>query len=417
MGPMTDSSSPASFGRVADDNTVFVMTADGERAVGQIPDVTPEEALAFYVRRFEALELEVSLLEQRVAGGALTPDEARGSIKSLKASITEANAVGDLSRLLARLEALSPILAEQAEARKAERAQAQAAAREAKEQMVAEAEKLAQGTDWRGGVNRFRALLDQWKKLPRIDRATDDALWHRFSSARTTYTRRRKAQFAEQAARRDQAKAAKEQIIAEAREIADSTDWGPVSGMFRELMSRWKSAGPAPREVDDALWAEFRGLQDQFFNARSAALNEQDAEFRGNLEAKEALLAEAEATILPVKDVAEARAQYRSFLEQYNQHGRVPRDAMRGLDNRLRALDSAIKKAEDAEWKRTDPEARQRAEETVAMLSDQIAKLAQQVAKADAKGDKRAAKKAQDSIDTYQTWLDQAKATLADFTR
>lgn len=417
MGRMSDSTGPASFGRVEDDGTVYVRTSEGERAVGQIPGSSPDEALAFYVRRFEALEIEVTLLEQRVGSGALSPEEARQSINSVRKAVLGANAVGDLAALAARLDALSPTLAEQSEARKAERARQHAVTREAKEKMVAEAEALAQGNDWRSGVNRFRALLDEWKALPRIDRATDDALWHRFSAARTTYTRRRKAQFAEANARREDARAVKQQIIEEARELAASTDWGPVSGAFRDLMTRWKGAGAAPRDVDDKLWAEFRALQDQFFTARSSALSEQDAEFKGNQDAKEALLAEAEATLVPVTDLAEARAGFRRFLERYNQLGKVPRDAIRGLDNRVRALEQAIKKAEDDEWRRTDPEARQRAEDTVKMLTDEIAKLRERAAKAEARGDKQAIKKADDSIATYTTWLQQAQATLDDFRR
>ena len=208
-----------------------------------------------------------------------------------------------------------------------------------------------------------------------------------------------------------------EQIIEEARSLADSTDWGPTSGAFRDLMTRWKAAGSAAREHDDKLWAEFRGLQDQFFGARTAAQSAQDEEFTGNLVAKEELLAKAEASIVPVKDVESARAAFRTFLEEYHALGKVPRDSMRGLDNRVRAIEQAVRKAEEDEWKRTDPEARQRAEETVAMLSAEIDKLAAKAEKAEARGDQQAAKKAQDSIATYQTWLDQAKATLADFTR
>lgn len=417
MEPMTDSAGPASFGRVDPDGTVYVSTGSGERAVGQVPDVTPDEALAFFVRRFAALELEVTLLEQRLGSGAVSPDDARHTIKNLTRSVAEANAVGDLAGLTARLEALSPRLAEASEARKAERAKQHEATRASKEAMVTEAETLAQGNDWRGGVNRFRELLDEWKALPRIDRATDDALWHRFSSARTTYTRRRKAQFAEQSSKWSDAKAAKEQIIVEARELADSTEWGPTSGAFRDLMTRWKAAGSAQRDADEKLWTEFRGLQDQFFNARTAAQSAQDEEFTGNLEAKEALLSKAEAEIVPVTDVAAGRAAFRDFLEAYHALGKVPRDAIRGLDNRVRAIEQAVKKAEDDEWKRTDPEARQRAEETVAMLTAEIDKLQAKAEKASARGDKQAVKKAEDSIATYTTWLDQAKATLADFTR
>lgn len=417
MNPMTSSTGPDAFGRVDSDGTVYVRTEDGERSVGQIPDASAEEAMAFYVRRYEALEVEVGLLETRVRGRALTPDEARHSIATVRTAVAGANAVGDLAALTARLDALTPLLDEQSAARKAERAKQLDATRLAKEAMVAEAETLAAGNDWRGGVNRFRTLLDEWKALPRIDRTTDDALWHRFSAARTTYTRRRKAQFAEQSARREGAREAKEQIIAEARELAASTEWGATAAAFRDLMARWKAAGPAPREVDDALWAEFRAIQDDFFSARSAVLTAQDAEYGANLEAKRALLDEAEATIVPVTDLNTARAAFRSFLEKYNALGRVPRDQIRGLDNRVRALEAAVRSAEEDEWRRTDPEAKARAEETVAMLSAEIDKLTVKIEKANARGDQSAAAKAQESIDTYAAWLAQAKETLADFNR
>lgn len=414
---MTEPAGPAAFGRVDDDGTVFVRTAEGERSVGQIPDATPDEAMAFFVRRFEALAVEVGLLEERLRRGALSPDEARRTVEAVRRNITGANAVGDLDSLVSRLDALAPVLAEAQEARKAERAKANEAAREAKEAMVAEAEKLAAGTDWRGGVNRFRSLLDEWKALPRIDRATDDELWHRFSAARTTYTRRRKTQMAELGERRDSARKVKESIVADARTLAASSEWGEAAGGFRDLMTRWKAAGVAPREVDDALWAEFRAIQDDFFARRTQAFSEQDTEFQGNLDAKVQLLDEAERTILPVNDPKQARGQLRTFLQRYNELGRVPREQIRPLENRVRALEEAVRTAEDAEWKRTDPETLERASGTVNLLSDQIAKLQDQLARAQAKGDRKAVAQAQASIATYQSWLDQANTTIKDFTR
>jgi hypothetical protein len=54
------------WGRVDDDGTVYVTTADGERSVGQYPEGTPEEALRFFTERYDALAFEVELLEQRI---------------------------------------------------------------------------------------------------------------------------------------------------------------------------------------------------------------------------------------------------------------------------------------------------------------------------------------------------------------
>ena len=405
---------PASFGRVDSDGTVYVRTAEGERSVGQVPDVPAADALAFFTRRFEALELEVNLLQTRIAAGALSPDDALGSVRTVRNAVTGANAVGDLDGLLQRLEELLPVVAAQRAARRAERTRQNEETRAAKEQFVLEAERLAAGNDGRGGVNRFRALLEAWKTLPRLDRATDDELWHRFSSARTAYTRRRKAQFARENEAREAAKVTKEALAAEAEALDTSTDWGPTTGAYRDLMARWKAAGPAPRGVEEGLWKRFRGAQDTFFSAKQAALSAQDTEFRANAQAKEALLAQAEA-LLPVRDAAAAKAAYRDILRRWSAIGKVPRDSIRTLDTRLRAVETAINEAESERWRRTNPETRARAADTAAKLEAQIAALEQRAAKAEARGDHRAAREAAQSAATYREWLTQAQRAADDF--
>lgn len=411
---MSEGAGPASFGRVDSEGTVYVRTTNGERVVGQVPDVPPEEALTFFVRRFEALDLEVSLLEARVRSGALSPDDALSSIRIVLGSINEARAVGDFDDLLNRLNELLPLITQRRAERKAERTKASEETRAAKEKFVVEAEKLAAGNDWRGGVNRFRSLLDQWKALPRLDRTTDDELWHRFSAARTTYTRRRKAQFAQQAEHRDTARVTKEKLVAEAEQLTNSRDWGTTTGAYRDLMQRWKAAGPAPRGVDEALWQRFRAAQDAFFAAKTATFAEQDSEYQANQDAKEALLAEGE-RLLPVTNLEAARSGYRDLMQRWHEIGKVPRDAIKPLDARLRAIESAIKQTEDDRWKRTNPEARARAEETAAKLQAQIDTLETKAAKAEARGDARAVREARASADTYREWLTQAEKAVADF--
>ena len=403
-----------SWGRVAEDGTVFVRTKDGERAVGQWPDANPEEALAFYTRRYDALAFEVELLEQRVQAGTVSPDDARAAVKKVSSSLEDAQAVGDLDGLRDRLDALTPLVAQQRERRKAERAAKVEEARSAKTKIATEAETIAAGTDWRHGVTRLRELLDEWKALPRLDKSSDDELWHRFSSARTTYTRHRKQHFAELSSKREEAAQVKERLAAEAESLASSNEWGPTSGRFRDLMRQWKAAGPAPREVDDKLWARFRAAQDLFFGARDAVQAEENAEQVENLKAKEALLVEIE-SILPVEDARTAREQLREYLDRWDQIGKVPRDSMRTIDGRLRAVEQAVKSAEDEVWNRSNPEARARAEATVKQLQSLIADLEKQAAKFESQGNTRKATEAREAIAARREWLTQAQNALADF--
>jgi hypothetical protein len=402
------------WGRVADDGTVYVKTADGERSVGQYPEGTPDEALKFFTERYEALAFEVSLLEQRVRSGKLSPEEAGESVRTVRDQVVEANAVGDLTALAGRLDALAPVIDQQRQARKAERAQRAAESKSRKEAIVVEAEKLAEGEDWRHGANRLRELLDQWKALPRIDRASDDALWRRFSTARTAYTRRRKAHFAEQNERREAARVVKERLATEAEQLASSTEWGPTSGRFRDLMRQWKAAGPAPREVDEALWKRFRGAQDTFFGARDAATAEQDKEFAANAEVKEQLLVEAEA-LLPVTDLEAAKRAMRDIAERWEAAGKVPRDRMKELEGRIRKVEQAIRSAEDEQWRRTDPEKSARADDMVSKLEAAIAQVEADLEAARGAGDERKAKELEENLASRQQFLDMAKKASADF--
>ncbi len=412
---MSDKQAPSDFGRVDEDGTVWVQASGGERNVGQVPDATPEEAMSFYTRRYENLAAEIGLLESRVKANAMSPEEARKAIATSRTTVEQANAVGDLAALMERLNTIEELLPAQIEARKKARAEQNAVTIASKQAMVDEAEKLAAGTDWRGGVDRFRALLEEWKALPRIDRGTDNEMWHKFSAARTTYTRRRKAHFSELNSRRDEVKSLKEQIIKEAEPLASSTDWGPTSGAFRDLMARWKAAGSARRSDDDALWARFRGIQDQFFNARTAAQSAADGEQSENLAAKIALVDKVEADLADVKDVERAKSIHREFLSRFNELGHVPRGSMRDLDSRVRALGDKVAGMEAEQWRRTDPEARKRAEDTVALFQAQVDKLNRDVADAEAAGDSRRARDAAKSLETYNSWLDQARETLTEF--
>src|SRR3954451_3326686 len=227
----------------------------------------------------------------------------------------------------------------------------------------------------------MRQLLDEWKALPRLEKSVDDALWRRFSTARTTYTRRRKAHFAELSEKRDGARVVKEKLVKEAEAISSSTEWGPTSSAYRELMRRWKEAGPAPKGVDDQLWKRFRGAQDVFFGARDAATAATDAEFAENARTKEALLVEAEA-LLPVRDLAAAKVAFRSIADRWDAAGKVPRERMKELEGRIRKVEQAIRGVEDEAWRRSNPEARARAAATVAQLETSIQDLEQRQAEA-----------------------------------
>jgi len=402
------------WGRVADDGTVYLRTSDGERAIGQWPGGDPQEALKLYASRFEGLEIEVELLEKRLAGGTLGPDDAERAVTTVREQVEGANALGDLDSLTKRLDALSPAIDELREQRKAAREARVAESLIEKTRIVEAAEKIAAGTDWRNGADQLRELLDEWKALARLARAPDDALWHRFSSARTSYTRLRKTHFADVHAQRESAKSVKEKLIVEAEALSSSVEWGPTTLKYRDLMQRWKEAGSAPRNVEDALWKKFRAVQDVFFSARDAANAAEDEEFRANAIVKEAILAEAE-KLLPITDLDAARRAMGALSERWEAAGKVPRDRIKDLEGRLRTVESAIRSAGDNEWKRTDPEKSARADDMISKLEKAITDLEAELAAAHADGNAKKIKDAEENLASRRAFLDMAQKAASDF--
>jgi Domain of Unknown Function (DUF349) len=402
------------WGRVADDGTVYVRTTDGERVVGSWQAGSPADALAFFKRKFAALETEVSLLEQRITTTDLSPAHARATITKLLGAVADARAVGDLDGLHARLNALTSLVDHKREEHKAAREQARIEAHEVKERIVAEAEKIAaEATHWKVSGERMRQLLEEWKAAPRGDRATETALWKRLSAARNAYTKRRKAYFASLEQDREEARARKEKLVTDAEALAPSTDWGPTASAFRDLMRSWKEAGRADRAVEQELWARFKAAQDSFFEARSQVLHAKEAELRGHATAKAQLLAEAQ-RLLPVTDARAARSALRSIHERWERAGPVPRDAHENLEIGLRRVEETIRRAEDTQWRRSNPEALSRARGTVEQIRSAIGQLERQLEQAHAQGDETARQRAEEALAARRSWLEEAERTLAE---
>ncbi|WP_406128863.1 DUF349 domain-containing protein [Streptomyces sp. NBC_00989] len=402
------------WGRVDETGTVYVRTADGEQVVGSWQAGSPEEALAYFERKYEGLVVEIGLLEKRVKTTDLSAKDAQAAVDHLREQVDAHHAVGDLAALGVRLDKLVETVEARREERKQQRAKQSDEARHSKEALVVEAEELAQSDQWRAAGERLRALVDTWKGLPRLDRKSDDELWHRFSHARSAFSKRRKAHFASLDAQREEARKTKEKLVAEAEGLSASQDWGPTAARYRELMADWKAAGRAQREHEDDLWNRFRGAQDVFFAARSSVFAERDAEQTENLKLKEELAEEAE-KLLPVTDLKAARAAFRSINERWEAIGHVPRDSRPKVEGRMHTIERALQESEETEWRRTNPEARARAEGLTGQLQAAVDKLTGQIEQARAQGNTSRADKLQRELEGRQALLEQALKGLQEF--
>ncbi|WP_426226042.1 DUF349 domain-containing protein [Pseudarthrobacter sp. DSP2-3-2b1] len=410
----------ARWGRVEGDGHVF-LTLDGEEhPVGQYPDVSNDEALGYFARKYDDIVAQIVLLEQRVSSKAPSTDMQK-TVTHLREQLAERNMVGDLRAAEARLDALSGQISELEKSEKAEHDAVRAAELAARESIVAEAEEIS-GQDpaqiqWKTSSARMNELFESWKTAQksgvRLGRSNEDALWKRFRAARTVFDRHRRAYFSQLDSTNSAAKTAKEKLISEAEALSSSTDWGFAAGEYRRLMDEWKASPRASRKDDDALWARFRAAQDVFFTNRQAANEEIDQEYAANLTVKEALLVEASA-ILPVRDLAAAKKALQSVRDRWEEAGKVPRADMGRIEAGLRKVEDAVRHAEEENWQRSNPETKARTNSALSQLEAAIAGLQDDLAKAEKLGDQRKIKSAKEALEARQAWLDQIQRSASE---
>jgi hypothetical protein len=397
-------SNPAEWGRVDEEGTVYVRTAEGERAVGSWQAGEPEAGLAHYGRRYDDLATEVALLEARLKAHTGNPGEIKNKAQGLAETIPTAAAVGDLDGLAARARAMVDTADSAAAESRAEKQAARAGQIARKEALAAEAEQIAaESTSWKAAGDRLKAIVEEWKTIRGIDRKTDEALWTRFAAARDAFGRRRGAHFASLDAQRTEARAAKQELIKEAERLATSTEWGPTSAAMRSLMDRWKAVPRTGREGDDDLWKQFRAAQDVFFTARTESDKKRNSEEHANQQQKEELLAQAE-KLDPSTDLKGAQNALRKIQERYDAVGHVPRGAMRSLEDRMQAVEQKIRGAADSTRARTAPE-----NPMVTSMRAAVTKAEEQLAKAEAAGDARRVEEAKANLATRREWLAEAE--------
>jgi hypothetical protein len=398
------------WGRVDETGTVYVREGEGERVVGQYPDGTPEEALAYYERKYAELAGQVGLVEQRARRGAPAADIAK-TVGTLTESVRNAHAVGDLASLERRLEALSGTVGELTEKQSAEAKAALDLAIAERTALVEEAERLAAQDPAKAQWKQVTATLDdifaRWQKHqqegPRLPKNESNELWKRFRAARTTVEQHRRAFFAELDSSHKEAKGRKERLAERAEALIPRGIEGIPA--YRTLLDEWKNAGRAGKKIDDALWNRFKAAGDALYSAKAEVDAKESVEFSANLEQKLALLEEAE-LLLAVTDRAQAKEKLASIQRRWDAIGKVPRDQVKTIEDRLRKVETAVKKLDEEHWRRENPERKARAEGMTSQLQDLIAKLEAELAEAKESGDAKRAKEAQEALDARKAWLD-----------
>ncbi len=174
-----------------------------------------------------------------------------------------------------------------------------AAAKSAKEKLIADAEALSSSTDWGYAAGEYRRLMDQWKASPRASRKEDDALWARFRAAQDVFFNAR--QSANNALDEEFGAnlVVKEELVAEAQALLPITDLAAAKKALQSIRDRWEDAGKVPRGDMQRIEAGLRKVEDAVRSAEDETWRRSDPEAKARTSSA---LVQLEATIAGLRD-------------------------------------------------------------------------------------------------------------------
>jgi hypothetical protein len=251
---------------------------------------------------------------------------------------------------------------------------------EAKEALIARAEALKDAPGINKALDELKKLHDEWKHIGPVPGEQREPLWQRFLAASETIHLRRKEFVDVRSAQEKENLTVKQALLARVLPFAEFTtervnEWRSRTDELQEIKKEWEAAGPVPRAQADQLNKQYWNAYKAFFNHKNEFFKSLDSEKNTNLQAKYALIEQAEAA-QQNSDFEEARGVIIRVQKEWKDIGRVPEKQADKIWKRFRA-------ACDSVFERPKQETRQREERQSAASSEQLAridKIAQQVA-------------------------------------
>jgi Domain of Unknown Function (DUF349) len=208
-----------------------------------------------------------------------------------------------------------------------------------KEALVVRAESMADSSDWVRTAEAIKLLQAEWKAIGPVTRGHEKAVWERFRSACDKFFTRRQEDLKERKHEWSDNLAKKEALIAEAEQLAQSTEWDKAAGRIKQLQAEWKKVGPVRKNKSEVVWQRFRAACDTFFERYKTR---DQVAIQGKVADRETAVAELEA-LAPAADAVDAPmpedlyAKVQASRARYLQGPELPRHVLSPLSERVNA--------------------------------------------------------------------------------
>jgi len=196
-----------------------------------------------------------------------------------------------------------------------------------------------------GNINKLLSHTEsEWKSHAPVEQSKIKSLQKRYYGLVNQFRKHRKS-----SARRNAT--AKQELIEEAKTLADSEDRKKSIEIAKQLQKKWKEIGPTSFKEDKKYWSEFRAACDKIFEGHSPQAGQRKPHTEAAEGELKKILAELESLFaLEEEKFREAKSRFRTLAQEFNGslNGKLRQtrskmverfnELKRKIDNRFQAL-------------------------------------------------------------------------------
>ncbi|MEQ9286153.1 MAG: DUF349 domain-containing protein [Cyclobacteriaceae bacterium] len=199
--------------------------------------------------------------------------------------------------------------------------------------------------EWNGKTKELLAIQKEWEAIGAMPRETAKEVNKKFWGSFKAFFHNKSEFFKKLESQREDNLKLKEDLVAQARALEDSTDWHKTAEVLKGLQQKWKDIGPVPEKHRNHIYKSFKSACDSFFNKRRQHNQGLDSEYVENLKKKEEICDLLE-KMASTKDVD--MEEVYNLQDTYNEIGFVPRKNIKSIQRRYQdALNKLVKNAEN----------------------------------------------------------------------
>ncbi|WP_252940478.1 DUF349 domain-containing protein [Roseivirga pacifica] len=196
--------------------------------------------------------------------------------------------------------------------------------------------------DWNAKTKEILAIQKKWDAIGGVPRDQAKEINKAFWSTFKKFFSNKNDFFKKLESLRKDNLAKKEELVKQAIGLKDSEDWDTTAEKLKQLQRQWREIGPVPEKYRNSVYAKFKEACDAFFEHKRAEQNQAEASYEANLSKKEDIIHQISDAATKGEGSAD---ELQGLLEQYNEIGFVPRNAIKPTETKLKDAVAAYVKA------------------------------------------------------------------------